>query len=232
MTDVQPELDLLRARDVAMSRFVALAAHELRAPASVVHGVAATMAARPEELTGERGPVLVQMLYDQSRRLVRLLDQLLDLSRLDAEAIDVTARCIPVRPHIVEVVESVAGDRAAEVHVDVDDALQANLDPEILDRILANLVTNALRHGEAPVRVAAEQTDRHFRLLVEDCGTGVEPELQERLFERFASASSETTGLGLAIAQSYAHAHGGRILYEPGGPGARFRVVLPAPPPA
>jgi signal transduction histidine kinase len=232
MGDVEPELERLRARERAMARFVALAAHELRAPASVVHGVAATMAARPEELAGERGPLLVQMLYDQSRRLVRLLDQLLDLSRLDADAIDVATRRIPVRSHVVEAIASVAGDRAGEVQVDVDEALQANLDPDILDRILGNLVTNALRHGEAPVRVAAEQTDRHFRLLVEDCGAGVEPELQERLFDRFASASPESTGLGLAIAQSYAHAHGGRILYEPGGPGARFRVVIPAPPPA
>jgi two-component system, OmpR family, sensor histidine kinase MtrB len=231
MDDAQSELEELRAREQAMARFVALAAHELRAPATVVHGVAATMAARPDELSGERGPVLVGMLYEQSHRLVRLLDQLLDLSRLDAEAVDIDVQRFEVRPHVVELVETVAGERASDVDVQVDDALEANLDPQILDRILGNLVTNALRHGEPPVRVAADQTDRHFRMVVEDCGRGVDPELRERLFDRFSSAAG-STGLGLAIAQSYAQAHGGRILYEPGGAGARFRVVIPAPPPA
>jgi len=233
MGDVPTELDLLRAREQAMARFVALAAHELRAPATVVHGVAATMAARPEELTGERGPLLIQMLYDQSKRLVRLLDQLLDLSRLDAEAVVIDPHRFEVRPRVVDLVQSVAGERASEVDIDVDGALEVNLDPEILDRIVGNLVTNALRHGSSPVRVGAEQTDRHFRLVVEDGGSGVDADLQARLFDRFAGSSSGAgTGLGLAIAQSYAHAHGGRILYEQGSPGARFRVVIPAPPAA
>jgi signal transduction histidine kinase len=233
MGDAPTELDLVRAREQAMARFVALAAHELRAPATVVHGVAATLAARPDELTGERGPMLVQMLYDQSKRLVRLLDQLLDLSRLDAKAIAIEPQRFEVRPHVVELIQSVAGERAGEVEIQVDAALEVDIDPEILDRIVGNLVTNALRHGSSPVRVAAEQTDRHFRLVVEDAGSGVDPALRGRLFDRFTSASNGSgTGLGLAIAQSYAHAHGGRILYEPGRPGARFRVVIPAPPAA
>jgi len=233
MVDPLTELEELRAREQALTRFVALAAHELRAPASVVHGVAATLAARPDELTGARGPLLVKMLYEQSLALVRLLDQLLDLSRLDAKAMPIAARTFAVRSHVVELVASVAGERAAEVDVAVDRELEAVLDPDILDRIVANLVTNALRHGEAPVRVAAEQTDRHFRLEVEDSGGGVAPELEPRLFDRFAGApDGEGAGLGLAIAQSFAHAHGGSIRYERGQAGARFRLVIPAPPAA
>ena len=232
MGDSSPELAALREREQAMAGFLALAAHELRAPATVVHGIAATLAARPEELTSERGPLLVQMLEDHSSRLVRLLDQLLDLSRLDASAVRIEPRTFSVRHRVAELVESVAGDRAPEVDVAVDGALQAQLDPDAFDRILANLVTNALRHGAPPVRVAAEQTDRHFRLVVEDRGNGVEPELVDRLFERFVGSSDDGSGLGLSIAQSYAHAHGGRILYEGAAPGARFRVVFPSPPPA
>lgn len=232
MEDARTELELLRAREQAMTRFVALVAHELRAPATAVHGVAATLAGRPDELAGERAAMLVELLFVQSSRLVHLLEQLLDLSRLDAEAARIEPRRVPVRRRIVEVVELVAGERVSDVEIEVDGALEAELDPVAFDRILANLVTNALRHGAAPVRVAAELTDSHVRIVVEDRGAGVEPELAGRLFERFVGSPGDGTGLGLAIAQSYAHAHGGRILYEDAAPGARFRLVIPSQPPA
>ena len=226
------EVELLRARADALAAYVALAAHELRAPATVVHGVAATLHARPEQLTGEQAGVLVGILHTHTARLVRLLDQLLDLSRLDSEAIPIEAEVLPVREHVEQLVEQVAGERAGEVAVAVPSDLRARLDPHALDRIVGNLVTNALHHGSAPVRVAAQQSDRHFRLVVEDRGAGVPEDLRDTLFERFARGGEDGSGLGLAIAQSYARAHGGAIFYEQGRPGARFRVVIPAPPPA
>ena len=225
-------LEELRRREAALRQFVALAAHELRAPAAVVHGVAATIAARPDQLTGEQKDDLVRMLLEQSERLVSLLDQLLNLSLLDADAVRIERHMLSIRPRLEEIVASVAGGRAEEIELDVDGALEAHLDPDAFDRIVGNLVTNALRYGAAPVRISATQVDRHFRLTVEDGGAGVKPELEGRLFERFAREPGAGSGLGLAIAQSYAHALGGSILYEPANPGARFRVVVPAPRPS
>lgn len=224
------ELEELRRRETALTQFVALAAHELRAPAAVVHGVAATIAARPEELQGEHCADLIGMLLEHSERLVRLLDQLLDLSLLDADAVKIERHMLSIRPRLEEIVSSVAGDRAADVELHVDEDLEAHLDADALDRIVGNLVTNALRYGAAPVRISAAQVDRHFRLSVEDRGAGVKPELAGRIFERFAREPG--SGLGLAIAQSYARALGGSILYEPANPGARFSVVVPAPRPS
>lgn len=227
------ELELAQSREGAMARFVALAAHELRAPAAVVHGVASTWSVRPELREGDKGEALAQMLVEQSERLVRLLDQLLDLSRLDADTVRIERRQVDVRPQLEQLVSSVAGERAGEVELAVADDLTTHVDPDALDRIVGNLVTNALRYGVAPIRLAAEQADRHFRVTVEDRGLGVKPELRGRLFERFVrDTAGQGTGLGLAIAQSYAQAHGGSVLYEPAEPGSRFRVVLPAPPPA
>lgn len=226
------ELERLRARTRALSGYVALAAHELRAPATVVHGIAATLHARPEELHGENARPLIDLLNAHTTRLVRLLDQLLDLSRLDAEAIPIEPEVVPVRDRIVQLVETVAGPRADDVAIAVPESLRARVDPNALDRILSNLVTNALRHGKAPVRIAAQQTDRHFRLEVEDQGEGVPEELRERLFDRFSRGADDGTGLGLSIAQSYAHAHGGSIFYDRAAAGTRFRLVIPAPPPA
>ena len=94
-------------------------------------------------------------------------------------------------------------------------------------------MSNAFRYGTPPIRVHAEQTDRHFRLSVEDTGGGVPPEFVPDLFERFTRSDRgrETpggTGLGLAIARSYARAHGGDLFYEDAEPhGARFHLVLP-----
>ena len=122
---------------------------------------------------------------------------------------------------------------AAEVAVDVPEELRVEIDPTAFDRIVSNLVTNAFRYGTPPVVVHAEQTDRHFRLSVEDRGGGVPPEFVPDLFERFARSDDSReravgTGLGLAIARAYARAHGGDLLYEPAAPhGARFQLVLP-----
>jgi signal transduction histidine kinase len=119
------------------------------------------------------------------------------------------------------------------VQVEVPPDLEAAVDPAAFDRILTNLVANALRYGEPPVIVRAEQRDRHFRLAVEDRGPGVPAEFVPDLFERFTrSARAQErgigTGLGLAIARSYANAHRGELVYEPASPtGARFELVLP-----
>jgi two-component system sensor histidine kinase MtrB len=99
--------------------------------------------------------------------------------------------------------------------------------------MLSNLVANSLRHGKPPVTITASGEDRHLRLVVEDRGEGVPPEFVPRLFDRFSrstesSGRAEGSGLGLSIAQAYARAHGGEIVYGPAVPhGARFEVVIP-----
>jgi signal transduction histidine kinase len=97
----------------------------------------------------------------------------------------------------------------------------------VIERVVSNLVRNARQHGRPPVRVSADQHDRHLRISVTDCGEGVPEELAPRLFERFEHGGGTGTGLGLAIAKAYAQAHGGDLLYAPGATGARFDLVLP-----
>ena len=225
-------LELERANELKAS-FVALAAHELRTPMTTIHGFVSTLHNLGDRLDEDQERRLREGLIQQTRRMALLIEQLLDLSRLDAEAIPIEPEPLPVREHLAEIVASSVPD-ATEVEVDVADDVVAEVDRNALDRIVSNLVANALRHGAPPVVVHAEQTDRHFRLVVEDRGRGVPAEFVPNLFERFArsddSRSSSTgTGLGLAIARSYAQAHGGELFYEPADPhGARFQLVLPA----
>jgi signal transduction histidine kinase len=230
----EARLALERANEVK-SNFVALAAHELRTPMTTIHGFVTTLHHLSDRLDEEQLEQVRNALLQQTERMAALIEQLLDLSRLDAEAIDIVPEPIHVRDQVEEVVASIA-DAYGAVDVAIDHDTIAVADRSALDRIVSNLVTNAFRYGAPPVTVRAEQTDRHFRLSVEDCGLGVEPKFVPDLFERFSrSAGSRAgavgTGLGLAIARSYARAHGGDLLYEDALPhGARFMLVLPAQP--
>jgi signal transduction histidine kinase len=223
----------LERADELKSNFIALAAHELRTPVTGINGVIETLHARAELLDEEQRRQLRETLRDQGRRLGLLVEQLLDLSRLDADAIHIEPRPLAVRQRVEQLVREAAGLRARDVEVDVPPDLEALVDPAVFERIFSNLVTNALRYGEPPVVVRAEQRDRHFRLAVEDRGPGVPPEFVPELFERFTRSESSHergigTGLGLAIARSYANAHRGELVYEPASPrGARFELVLP-----
>ena len=222
----------LERADEVKTNFVALAAHELRTPMTTIHGFVTTLHHLESRLDEERRTAVRDALVQQTERMALLIEQLLDLSRLDAEVIEITPEQVAVRAQVEEIVQTAAPDPSA-VEIDVADDVVAVLDRSALDRIVGNLVTNAFRYGRPPVRVRAEQTDRHFRLSVEDRGAGVAPEFVPDLFERFTRSEGSRvaavgSGLGLAIARSYARAHGGDLVYEAADPhGARFNLVLP-----
>jgi signal transduction histidine kinase len=207
--------------------FVAVASHELRTPTTSIYGALATL--RERELPPETRAVLEETLWEQTLRLRRLIEQLLDLSRLDSGAIHVHPQPIVLLSVLREIVAAASvGSRPDTVRLDVDANLAVIADPLVLDRVLSNLVGNACRHGEAPVTVRAEVNDRHLRIAVEDQGEGIADELAPRIFERFErGGGGEGSGLGLAIAKAYARAHGGDLVYEPRERGARFELVLP-----
>lgn len=215
--------------------FVALAAHELRTPATTVYGLAATLHKRRSQLAPEVLEDLELTLFEQAERLRRLVEQLLDLSRLDNPQTSVAPQAIVLRTHLEEAVAAAAPDRLSDVRVDVAHDLRVMVDPVAVDRVVANLVANAIRYGSPPVIVSADQSDHHLRIYVEDHGHGVAPDFVPYMFERFrrseeAAHRAAGTGLGLAIARSYARAHGGDLLYAPERDGARFVLVIPAAP--
>jgi signal transduction histidine kinase len=225
--------DEMRELDVLKSEFIALAAHELRNPLSSIYGISVTLNEREGELAEQERLALRDALLDQTTRMRTLAEQLLDLSRLDLTAIRISPEPVRLRPKIEELVRSLADARPNAVTIAVPPDLRAVVDPAALDRMLSNLVANSLRHGKPPVTITAVGEDRHLRLVVEDRGDGVPHEFVPRLFDRFARSTEslgrgDGSGLGLSIAQAYARAHGGEIVYEPAVPhGARFEVVIP-----
>ena len=209
--------------------------------------------------TGERiGESLVALGYISERDLVRTLAKDADIPFLEAGELRVdsavvtlvpaqiarTHNLVPLRadgralvvamgnPFDIGVIRSLERSSGRQIRtVTGDPALIMQGDAVAFDRIVSNLIINALRYGQPPIAVSASAQDRHFRLAVEDAGPGVSRELEPQLFERFTRGTNVArsgAGLGLSIARSYAHAHGGELLYTNTTPhGARFELVIP-----
>lgn len=217
--------------------FIALAAHELRTPATTVYGLAATLARR--ELPESTAKDVLETLHVQAERMSRLVEQLLDMSRLDAASIPIAPELLTLRGELEEIVRTSAPGREHDVVIDTAETTRVFADRAVIERVVSNLVTNALRYGAPPVRVLAKQTDTHLRIVVTDSGEGIDPQFVPHLFDRFqrSDRSRQTnpgSGLGLSIARAYARAAGGDLLYHPGEAGGTlFELVLPrtTPPP-
>ena len=214
--------------DELKANFVAIASHELRTPATSVYGVLTTLLERDGQLEEDVRRELLRVGVEQGERLRRLLEELLDLSRLDARGVSVKPRPLVLASVLSEIV-SEALSTGVTVEFDVPDDLAVVADRLVLDRVVSNLLINAVRYGAEPITLSAEVGDTHLRITVEDSGEGVSEEMRPRLFERFARTDSADvgSGLGLSIARAYAHAHGGDLVYNPGESGARFELIIP-----
>ena len=220
--------DVLRLDQLKMN-FVAVASHELRTPATAVFGALATLRAHGQSLSADTRRELEETLWEQTNRLTRLIEQLLDLSQLDDRALVLDPQPVALRAMLDDVARSTLPEGGAgQVTIDVDDELAAVVDRMAVERVISNLLVNAARYGQPPIVLSAESRDRHLRIVVEDAGGGVPEELVPRLFERFERGLDGTgSGLGLAIAKAYARAHGGDLVYERGQRGSRFELLLP-----
>lgn len=217
---------------------VANVSHELRTPISALR-------ARLENLVDgvePAAPETLQVMLDQVERLGRLVEQLLDLSRLEAGVVPLD----PVRFDAGALLERVAAEFSVHaggtpIEVQVGEGRPAGLgDPERMHQVVANLVDNAVRHSPPgqPVRLeASRSSDGGLRIDVVDRGPGIDPAVADRVFERFwradraRAADGSGAGLGLAIAQWIVELHGGVIGVADavaGAPGCRMFVELPA----
>ena len=246
-----PDLVLVTFRDLTPLRrveemradFVANASHELRTPLAALSGFIETLQgpARDDVKARER---FLAIMQEQARRMARLIDDLLSLSRIELNAHrrpDAPVDLIPIVRQVIDGLQTLARDRGVTIEIGADDALMVLGDRDELVRLFENLVENALKYGAPGKRVDVElsrgtATDGQAEAVasVRDYGPGIAPEHMPRLTERFyrvdvrESRAQGGTGLGLALVKHILNRHRGRLSIESTpGEGATFTVHLP-----
>ncbi|MGH2719183.1 MAG: sensor histidine kinase [Actinomycetota bacterium] len=226
----------LEAVEQSRRELVGNVSHELKTP------ITALQAHLENLLDGVEEPNMdvVALMLGQCQRLARLVEQLLDLSRLESGDVPLELEPVALRPLVDQVLAEVAvarSDRAVSARNDVgDDLAPLKADRERIHQVLYNLLDNAFRFTPpgGTVSVSADREGGFSRVSVADTGPGIPAEHLPRVFERFYRVDSSRarsdggTGIGLAIARSVVEGHGGRIWAEQGSSGgAVFRFLVP-----
>jgi signal transduction histidine kinase len=233
----QALLGQVRAMQRQRDLFFAMMNHELRNALTGVYGWAERLV-RTKSV--DTMPHAAQEVYEAAERTITLLNNFLDLTRLDAGKVRPVWRDMGLGSAITRVVEAMAPAADAKgivVAVSGDGTSVVRTDPVRFEQILVNLLSNAIRHGPAqqPVEIAVEPAHQHVTVRVVDRGPGVAPELRERIFEpfeRFDPHSGLGTGLGLPVSRRLAEVLGARLWVEETlAGGATFVLELPLQPP-
>lgn len=238
---IQDQTERLKESDSLRRQLVANISHDLRSPLTSIQGLLETIQRKRASLPIEEQERYIGIALDSVQVQKRLVDDLFELSKLQAndrtpqfELVSLTelAHDITVKHHAA----------AADKHIDLrfageEDGLYVQADPLMLERIITNLLTNAVRYTplDGSVTVAARRTPGGCELAVADTGIGIAPNEIKRIFDPFYQVAQERspdrkgTGLGLAIVKHLVELHGAEISVESNpGSGSRFSFVLPA----
>lgn len=214
-------------------RFAADVSHELRTPLSTLTAVTEVLADSVEDMA-EDARESARLAITETQRLVRMVEDLMEVSSFDAGSARLREEEVDMGSAVRDTLRARAWIDRVELHAPGE--LTVRVDRRRLDVIVANLVGNALRHGEPPVRVSVRAARTHVDLVVADSGPGLAEHVVPHVFDRFFKADAARTrtpgsGLGLAIALENARLHGGDLTVENGGEGgARFALRLPRAP--
>ncbi len=208
---------------------IATVSHELRTPLTAMTALLENLADGVVEPDADR----LGAALDQAHRLADLVDDLLQLSRLEAGVVELDRQEVHLRALVADSVAQVtSAGRPGSFEVEVADDLLVRADPARLRQLLVNVLDNAGRHAppDTHVQVSAGSAGGGWWLEVADRGRGVAPEDRERVFARFGTDGAGGTGLGLAVARWVAELHGGtlRFVDPEGDRGARLRLEVPA----
>jgi signal transduction histidine kinase len=226
-----------RARlDRERSDLVATVAHELRSPLTGVKGFVQALLNRWDKLNDDQKKLMLTTVHADSERLSRLIAELLDVARIDTGRLSLYPRPSDAATLVGRVVDSVRASTARVVELSVDHELpHVSVDPDKFTQVVTNLVENGVRHGAGTVSVAVrrlgdEEEFEGVRIVVEDEGDGIAPEMRRRVFTKFwTSGVRGGSGLGMYLVNGLVRAHGGHVaIGDAEGGGARVELVWPA----
>jgi two-component system, sensor histidine kinase and response regulator len=229
---LKDQRDRLQRLELQKEELVAFLVHDLKNPVNAIE-LQAERVLRSAADAG-RARNAATKIKEETRALMRLITNLLDISKADEGGLAPLLQTVNIS-HLAESVVAELGARAAAAGVRLEtsiDVESVNADPDLIGRVLANLVDNAIHHApeNTVIKIAATHGADGVELRVADAGAGVPVDQRELVFERFRSgsaASRANRGLGLAFCKVAVEAHGGRIWIESASPGAIFCVRIP-----
>ena len=228
-----------RKLDKLRQDFIANVSHELRTPIAMMQGYSEAIV---DDIAGtdEEKKEMASVIYDESLRMGRLVNELLDLARMEAGHIQLTKDDIDVNPFLHKVVrkfQGLAKEKDIQLNLQLNDQMMLlKFDPDGIEQVLTNLIDNAIRHtpNTGKVTVSEYSDERGLYIDVIDSGSGIPEEDLPFVFERFYKADKARTrgrsgtGLGLAIAKNIIHAHKGRITVQSKiSHGTTFSIFIP-----
>jgi signal transduction histidine kinase len=240
---------ILVIRDISARRqterlkdeFVATVSHELRTPLTSISGSLGLLTGQWASKLPESAARLLTIAHTNSQRLARLLNDILDIEKLESGHVVFNLSKVAVRSlveHAIEDNRGFASSYGVQVRLDAASVdVDANADPDRLSQVITNLLSNAIKFSPAngEVVVAVEKDADNVRITVRDHGSGVPDEFKPHIFEKFAQADATNTrqkggtGLGLSIVKQIVERLGGKIGFgDAAGGGAIFHVELPA----
>jgi signal transduction histidine kinase len=231
---IERETDRLRELDQLKDEFLSTVSHELRTPLTVILGLAEVLRG-PAAAEREDRTELLERIFTNASDMRRMVEQLLDYSRLEAGKVTLEIRPLPLRDAILRCVDHAHGILGARRSaVDVPEGTKVQADEHGFERILSNLLTNAAAYSpeHSTVRVTATAENGIATISVQDEGVGIPAAEQSRIFERFYRGSQRSrgrgTGVGLAVVCRYVELLGGGVSVESElGRGSTFAFTLP-----
>ena len=255
--DLQKAHAELQRIDKIKTDFVILAGHELRTPLTAIYGYTQILLSSPD-IPGSADDVgsprfILQKMAEATKRLSQVVEDILNVSLIDTNKLDLAMGPVLLGPLIRSVVRNITGlapDRKLNFEVDVEELPEVKGDSQRLYQALWNVISNAAKYTPdgGTIRITGRVMEGTIHIQIQDTGIGIDPEEQERIFDRFyvledtaLHRSSKTAfkggglGLGLTVAKGLIEAHGGRIWVESEGrdeerlPGSTFHILLPLP---
>ncbi|SHO53043.1 sensor histidine kinase [Desulfopila aestuarii] len=231
------DITQLRELERLKSEFVMAASHELRTPLTSISMSIDLLLEHALRFLPEKEKELLQAAHDEVHRLKIMVHDLLDLSKIETGRIDLEFEYVPVATlfeHTRDIFKGQVSMKQINLTVDnVENLPLVQADTNKIVWVLSNLVANALRYVEegGHIRLSAERVSHHIHISVQDDGTGIPPEYQTRIFQKFVRVNTQEigrTGLGLAICKEIVRAHGGTIWVESDqGKGSVFTFTVP-----
>ncbi|WP_209122528.1 ATP-binding protein [Alkalihalobacillus sp. BA299] len=228
-----------RRLDKLRKDFIANVSHELRTPISMLQGYSEAIIDDIAQ-TDEEKKEIAQIIYDESLRMGRLVNELLDLARMEAGHIELQVQSVNAKElseKITRKFQGLAKEQGIELSATIsDDLTTAQFDPDRIEQVLTNLIHNAIRHTNkgGRVQLSVRPIESYLRFDIEDSGSGIPEEDLPFVFERFYKADKARTrgrsgtGLGLAIAKNIVEAHGGEIsVHSKINEGTTFTFQIP-----